>query len=184
MADGLHVLEAEWCKTYPPVELSHPKLAQQRTIFLKSFNMLKEYASHINSGIREHMQNWYDQCKVLCPAGATLNVLEPPAAPPNLSFLAVTGGQKTLGFVAQYSDNSVASRVVVFKNYGTQLSTDQMSLGMTTKREDNTLAGVQSPHLETPVLSHRPVKASRLCKLWAICPGDCRCRGFSSLLVT
>lgn len=142
MSFTVEQLDIHLCIEYPPVALRQTKPAQEVPVFYKSFNMLKEYASHLKSGIREQIQNWYDQCIVMSPSSTPVGLNSQEAN--GVTFQAVVGeiqGQKrALGFVAQFLD-SQGRRVVILKNYGTQLSPDQMSLGMTTKTDNDKLAG-------------------------------------------
>ena len=43
----------------------HKVPSQTEWSVLKSFNMTQEYGRHKQASVKEHVQNWYDQCKTV-----------------------------------------------------------------------------------------------------------------------
>jgi hypothetical protein len=90
-----------------------------------------------DSRVREHMQNWTDQCRTL--AGEYRLVIKKQQAfadHDDFSFVAVLAetapqgqGLMSLGYVAEFLEGKVRISTLVLKIFGTQLSFDMLTLG-------------------------------------------------------
>lgn len=112
---------------------------QQSDRVTKSLNVSPAYASHLHSGIRELVQNWYDQCKASTGSNASLAVqdLTPAAAARAGGLLLVaTAGRRSCGYLALSSVRKSASTCdVQLCNYGSTVSLAAMTLGESSKQE-------------------------------------------------
>ena len=152
MSAAAESLEALLLQQYRPVLLAgsaHLQPEGQPEI-RKSLNIQKDYMSHLQVTIGEHVQNFLDQCKVASQGsmrkvvwGSELGGGGRQGA--GESFVAVVRseadnqGRQAVGCCAQYLEHG--SMVVKFKNYGCQLRMDHMQLGTSTKKEKADLAG-------------------------------------------
>lgn len=109
----------------------------------KSLNVSPNYATHFRSGIRELIQNWHDQCKVVGGAGGlVVQDLTPPAAAGGSLLLAACAGRRCCGYLALSSTAGSADVCdVCLCNYGSTVSMAAMTLGESSKRDEDSLAG-------------------------------------------
>lgn len=116
----------------------------------KSLNVAPGYAPHFQSGIRELVQNWMDQCAVVAGFGA-LHVAEltpPAAAGAGSLLLAATCGARCCGYLALAASGGggggagAGSGCDVFLcNYASTIALSAMALGQSSKRDTAALAG-------------------------------------------
>lgn len=157
-SDTIEELEAQMLDMRDPLLLTNQRHLQQQKKIIKSLNMVPAYTSHINDGnLQELVQNWQDQCRVATTEDSMIKVLTVSdfqmmalkADSGRLKFFGVVGevdGElKSLGYLAEYSD-AKGNRALQLKNFGAQVSLEQMTLGLTTKAADSRLAG---PHCIT-----------------------------------
>ena len=151
------------CAVYRPAEaialdIAEPAVLQNRKVSsprkaCKSFNMSGEYASDSGSGAREHVQNWFDQCrsavdtrqpKLITFEGAALaSVTEQVGVLPGLKlYVAVSPATNTLFGIILAGSSSDGFPFVMLKNYGAQMTLDDLILGQSSKRQDAALAGM------------------------------------------
>ncbi|PRW44629.1 Right handed beta helix region [Chlorella sorokiniana] len=110
----------------------------------KSLNLSPNYATHLNSGIRELLQNWHDECLVLAGGGALeVQDLTPAAAALARDLLLVaTAGGRCSGYLALSGVRGSADTCNVWLcNYGSTLSMAAMTMGQSSKRSNDSLAG-------------------------------------------
>ncbi len=150
--DSVLRIEHELLKVFQPVRLAQPQNQQQQeAIVTKSFNMTEDYCSHNVTSVREHIQNWVDQCK----AGAVHSRYNTKTSAPatvtdatgmtKFQALLDDGTDKqrpsvALGYAAIHK-HSNGGTSMVFKNFGTAMTIDHMSLGCSSKRNIAELAG-------------------------------------------
>ncbi|KAL4424015.1 hypothetical protein ABPG75_001316 [Micractinium tetrahymenae] len=111
----------------------------------KSLNVSPAYATHFRSGIRELIQNWFDQCKTAA-SYATVSVqdLTPPsAATAGDVLLACAAGGRCCGYLSLSPAASGRRDVcdVRLCNYASTISMAAMTLGESSKRGQDSLAG-------------------------------------------
>ncbi len=155
-------LERAILQQYSPIVLSGPSHLQADSEVRKSLNISRAYANHLRLTLGEHIQNFLDQCKVGATGlerkvvwGDQLQHLEGNGLKelkrPGQDFVAVVGmhpeSQKwqAVGFCARFQEHG--RRVVVLKNYGSQLKMDHMQLGTSTKKNNADLAGEHASRL-------------------------------------
>lgn len=131
--------------------------AQPKGLMNKSLNMHPNYASHADTGVREMVQNWFDQCRAVA-AGVTLflhtlchgdarcyvfsageqgaavgyivcNPITPPAAAATTTTTTTT------------EDETSPRWNIEVVNLATIVGTGIMTLGMSTKSDDDSSAG-------------------------------------------
>ena len=114
----------------------------------KSLNLSPGYASHFKSGVRELIQNWFDQCKVVAGLPAAVRVVDrtPPAAATRgelllacLHALGPTGPVQCCGYLA-LCPTACDTCDIALVNYATTISLAGMTMGQSSKR-DQALAG-------------------------------------------
>jgi hypothetical protein len=164
MEARLLYLEKELVAAFPPVSIKKRWPCQIPPTCRKSFNMALENGKKRDSGVREHMQNWTDQCRTL--AGEYRLVIKKQQAfadHDDFSFVGVLAetapqgqGLMSLGYVAEFLEGKV--RTLVLKNFGTQLSFDMMTLGVSTKENDIKSAGGSLRAADGPQIVHFSVR--------------------------
>ena len=126
---------------------------------VKAFNMSASYATSFGSGAREHIQNWWDQCRVtvedrqpvihnMSPA-ALCNLAQKHQLQPDVKAYAAVGQGHLLGIVLGGTNNS-GEQLLFLKNLGAQMTLDNLILGESTKRQDKMLAGLNLSYIEQP----------------------------------
>ena len=142
------LLEAlqNFLRHHPPVQGGEGEAEahfQHATHVAKSLNVSPQYATHFRSGIRELVQNWRDQCKVVA-AGGVLQVwdLTPPRSAAGDFLLAFTANGSCCGYMAMSSEAGGGSTCNVWLcNYASSIGIAAMTLGESNKRGDDSLAG-------------------------------------------
>ena len=152
MQRAVQQLESELLQRFPAATPTvHNVPLQTEWTVDKSFNMTPDYCWHKQASVKEHVQNWYDQCKTVAvhQKYQTKSLAWPPMqhAAGTIKFLAILDESKNpelpsyaLGYVAVIRETS-STRSVVFKNFATALTIDMMSLGCSSKRDVDELAG-------------------------------------------
>lgn len=133
----------------PPVQGSNAEARnnlQHSARVSKSLNVSPAYATHFRSGIRELIQNWYDQCKTAA-SYAAVSVLEltqqPPVAAAGDILLACAAGGRCCGYLSLSPAMSGKQDAcdVRLCNYAATIGMAAMTLGESSKREQDSLAG-------------------------------------------
>ena len=126
-------------------------LRRERASFVatvKAFNMSASYATSFGSGAREHIQNWWDECRAADRRPAIQQVDSAVLAgiagrhqlrPDARAFVACDSA--VLGTLLACTDHT-GQQLLLMKNYGAQMTLDDLILGESTKRQDEALAGL------------------------------------------
>jgi hypothetical protein len=138
-------LERQLLAVHPPVSIKEQFPCQTQPIARKSLNMDIRMGKLRDSGVHEHIQNWTDQCRTLA-GGFPMVVKKHQVPQEDFLFVGVLvecapGQVLSLGYMAEFSDPGSGFRTLFLKNFGTQLSFDMMTLGVSTKEEDLKSAG-------------------------------------------
>ena len=121
--------------------------AQASPSVTKSLNVAPGYAPHFQSGIRELIQNWQDQCQVVAGYGAmhVADLTQPSAVAAGSLLLAACCGARCCGYLALAAPGGggVGAGVcdVFLCNYASTIAMSAMTLGESSKRDNATLAG-------------------------------------------
>lgn len=123
-------------------------LRRERVKFMatvKAFNMSASYASSFGSGARELVQNWCDEYRVADRRPAIQQVDSAIAGrhqlrPDAKAYVACDNGT-VLGALMACTDQT-GKQLLLLKNYGAQMTLDDLILGESTKRQDMALAGL------------------------------------------
>lgn len=116
----------------------------------KALNMSASYATSFGSGVGEQVQNWWDQCRVMVadrqPAVHRLDSAEIAEIAyrhelAGVKAYAACGQGRLLGILLDCT-NRTGQQLLLLKNYGAQMTLDNLILGESTKRQDNMLAGL------------------------------------------
>ena len=115
--------------------------------------MSASYATSFGSGAREQVQNWWDQCRVMVtdrqPAIHRLNPVSVAEmtqrydVPKYAKAYAACGQGRLLGILLDCVDET-GQELLFLKNYGAQMTLDNLILGESTKRQDKMLAGLHA----------------------------------------
>ncbi len=142
-------IEDAWFQNVAPAaDLQRERVQMQATV--KAFNMSASYATSFGSGAREQVQNWWDQCRVSVPDRQP-TVVEGESAilsevalrhsfKPGVQNFAAVGQGRLLGILLGCTDQA-GQQLLLLKNYGAQMTLDNLILGESTKRDDKALAG-------------------------------------------
>ena len=132
----------------PTARLQRERVKFEATV--KAFNMSASYATTFGSGAKEQIQNWWDQCRVTVadrqPAIHRIDAAVL-AGPRHLLYdvkaYAAHGQGALLGILLDCTDK-VGQQLLFLKNYGAQMTLDDLILGESTKRQDKALAGMHA----------------------------------------
>ena len=127
-------------------------LRRERVKFMaavKAFNMSASYATSFGSGARELVQNWWDECRVADRRPAIQQVDSAILAEiagrhqlrPDAKAYLACDNRTVLGALLACTDQT-GKQLLLLKNYGAQMTLDDLILGESTKRQDMALAGV------------------------------------------
>ena len=116
----------------------------------KPFNMSESYARLFGFGAREHVQNWMDECRVRAGTGElTVHSMEDALLSdiaqrhPSLAdakAYAAFDEDRLLGMLLDCTSRA-GEQLLFLKNYGAQMTLDNLILGESTKRSNMALAG-------------------------------------------
>lgn len=140
-------VEAQLFQYYPAATLQRNLIYMEPTV--KAFNMSASYANSFGSGAREQVQNWFDQCRVTVPDRSLQFVqLQPAMYGSMLSshsihearlYLGMGQGQILGMLLEAFHQNG--QQLLFLKNYGAQMTLDNLILGESSKRSNKYLAG-------------------------------------------
>lgn len=140
--------EEYWFNKATPASLRRPPL--QFVAVLKALNMSEPYAANVGCGAREHMQNWWDECRVRAGDGNLFVHLMNHADSSEIAqrhnlmsdakAYAAFHHHTLLGVVLDCTDKA-GQQLLFLKNYGGQMTLDDLILGESTKRSNMALAG-------------------------------------------
>lgn len=148
----LQDIEHECLRRYPAVRLDRCDRVRFEAT-RKALNMSALYATSCGSGAREQVQNWCDQCRVavadrqpdvdrldsaVLAEIAQRHSVELADAKAYFAY----GQEQLLGILLACTDKS-GQQLLLLRNYGAQMTLDNLILGESTKRQDSMLAG---PH--------------------------------------
>ena len=119
----------------------------------KAFNMSASYAMSFGSGAREQVQNWWDECRVMvADRRPAIHHLDPAIVAEiaqrhdvlkYATAYAACGQGRLLGILLDCVDRT-GQELLFLKNYGAQMTLDNLILGESTKRQDKMLAGLKA----------------------------------------
>ena len=151
------------------------RLQRERILFpatKKAFNMSASYATSFGSGAGEHVQNWWDQCRVmvanrqpeiLAIDSATLaEIAGQHGMMPDAKAYVTRDKGIVIGVLLDCTDKT-GQQLLFLKNYAAQMTLDNLILGESTKRQDKALAGLHTAYCVSAMLSESTFP--RLCNM-------------------
>lgn len=143
-------IEQIWSDRATPVVLQRVPVYFMATT--KPFNMSESYARFFGFGAREHVQNWMDECRVRAGTGELIvhsmedallsDIVQRHQPLADAKAYAAFDEDRLLGMLLDCTSRA-GDQLLFLKNYGAQMTLDNLILGESTKRSNMALAGQQ-----------------------------------------